>query len=120
MLSICCGTGSLRKLPSKTALPTVNAHAPARRIAWTRSARSMLPAAITGRLTARTTRWVSASTSPTLQPGDPGYMLGIRVQGDPDKETKCGTLINYAVFNNILAGSGSMTDPLGNVVAPGF
>ena len=62
----------------------------------------------------------SASTSPTLQPGDPGYMLGIRVQGDPDKETKCGTLINYAVFNNILAGSGSMTDPLGNVVAPGF
>ena len=51
--------------------------------------------------------------------GDIAYIAGVRGYGD-DKSGGC-TLINYAVYNNIpVANTTSQTDPLGNVVPPGF
>ena len=51
--------------------------------------------------------------------GDAAYIAGVRGFGD-DKSGGC-TLINYAVYNNIpVANTASQTDPLGNVVPPGF
>lgn len=51
--------------------------------------------------------------------GDAAYVAGVRGYGD-DKSGGC-TLINYAVYNNIpVANTTSQTDPLGNIVPPGF
>ncbi len=51
--------------------------------------------------------------------GDAAYVAGVRGYGD-DKSGGC-TLINYAVYNNIpVANTASQTDPLGNIVPPGF
>jgi hypothetical protein len=54
-------------------------------------------------------------------PGETGFLAGVRGY-DPDKGVCSDSAkANYAVFNNLpTAYSGTMTDPLGNVVAGGF
>lgn len=62
-----------------------------------------------------------ASEGGASAPGETGFLAGVR-GFDPAKGVCSATAkANYAVFNNLPIGnSGTMTDPLNNVVAEGF
>ncbi|CAG0958314.1 hypothetical protein BURK1_00575 [Burkholderiales bacterium] len=61
-----------------------------------------------------------ASAGGATDSEDTAFIVGIRGLGDTKGNTDC-TLLNYSIVNNIPdTNTTSLTDPLGNIVPPGF
>jgi len=60
-------------------------------------------------------------TDSTAPSGQAGYVTGMRGAGNDKTDANC-TNINYALYNNVPTADsgGSITDPAGNVVPPGY